>query len=120
MNLTIQLEDNMALNNNILLKELYDSIKESGWLDKATKHFQEHPEMFNDCVNSSGKIASLCMSVSYQPKSLLDVADVKPNVFISMGNCNMDQREFNVYSDGSTQSRVWINNNLVVEVNYHA
>lgn len=110
----------MALNNNTLMKKLYEILKETGWLDKATKHFQEHPEMFKDCVNSSGKIASINISVSYQPKSLLDVPNVEPNVFISMGNCNMDQREFNVYSNGSTQSRTWIDNNLVVEVNYHA
>lgn len=106
------------MNNNTLMKELYDTLKKTGWLDKATKHFQEHPEMFKDCVNSSGKIASLYMSVSYQPKSLLDVANVKPNVFISMGNSSVDAREFNVFDNGATQSRIWINNKLVVEVNY--
>lgn len=104
------------MNNNTLMKELYDSLKESGWLDKATKHFREHPEIFKDCVNSSGKIASLHMSVSYQPESLLAVADVEPNVFISMGNVSVDAREFNVYNNGTTQSRTWIDGNIVAEV----
>ncbi len=104
------------MNSNELLKGLYDLIKSSGWLDTATEYFREHPEKFNDCINSSGKIAGLTMSVSYQPDSLSAVQQAKPNVFISMGQLAKDARDFNVYCHGSVQSRTWIDNKLVVEV----
>lgn len=104
-------------NSNVLMKELYDSIKESGWLDKATKYFQEHPEIFKDCIYSNGKIANMSMSISYQPESLSAVANAKPYVFISIGSIDTDKREFNVYSNGTVQSRTWIDNKLVMEVN---
>ncbi len=104
------------MNNNELLKGLYDLIKTSGWLDEATKYFQEHPEKYHDCVNSSGKIAGLTMSVSYQPKSLSAVAEAKPIVFISIGNYGTDAREYNVYDTGIIQSRTWIDSKPVVEV----
>lgn len=103
------------MNSNELMKELYNVLKTSGWLNKATEYFQEHPEKFNDCVNSSSKIANINMSVAYQPESLSDVADIQPNVFISMGRITTDARDFNVYNNGHTQSRTWIDNNLVVE-----
>lgn len=104
------------MNNNTLMKELYIVLKTSGWLDAANKYFREHPEKFNDCINSGGKIASINLAVSYQPDSLSDVADVDPNVFISMGRIATEAHEFNVYHNGHTQSRTWIDNNLVVEV----
>ena len=104
------------MNSNELLKELYDVVKESGWLDKATDYMREHPERFNDCLATDGKIANINMSVSYQPKSLSAVATVMPNVFISMGNITIDGREFNVYNDSTTVSSTYIDNELVVEV----
>ena len=104
------------MNNNELLKELYKVIKASGWLDKATVYMREHPERFNDCITSDGKIANINMSVSYQPKSLSAVADTKPNVFISTGNVNDTMCEYNVYDNNMSQSRTWVDGELVVEV----
>ena len=103
------------MNNNELLKELYKVIKASGWLDKATAYMREHPEKFHDCITTDGKIANIDMSISYQPKSLSAVANVNPLVFISMGNVTVDEREFNVNDNNESASRVYINNELVVE-----
>ena len=109
------------MNNNELMKELYKIAKQSGWLDKATKYFREHPERFSDCSNYVGKIASINMSVSYQPWSLSAVADVKPNVFISMSTIStaehkiIDEREFNVYESNHIKSRTWIDDKLVID-----
>ena len=58
------------MNINELMKDLYDVVKQSGWLDKATEYFQEHPEKFSNCVSGIGVIANITMSVSYQPESL--------------------------------------------------
>ena len=102
------------MNSNELMKDLYKILRLSGWLDKATKYFREHPEKFSDCSNGSGKIAGINMSVSYQPESLSAVADVNPNVFITMGNVATDTRDFNVYSNDYIQSRTWIDNKLVI------
>lgn len=102
------------MNNNELMKDLYKILRLSGWLDKATKYFREHPERFEDCTYGDGKIASMYMSVSYQPESLSAVADIKPNVFISIGHISADKREFNVYDNDLIKSRTWIDNNLVI------
>lgn len=103
------------MNSNELMKDLYKVLKTSGWLDKATEYFQEHTERFEDCVYGDGKIASVNMSVSYQPKSLSAVTNMKPNVFVSIGHISTDKREFNVYDyDNMVKSRTWIDNNLVV------
>ena len=103
------------MNNNELMKDLYKVIKASGWLDKATAYMREHPERFNDCITSDGKIANINMSVSYQPKSLSDVVNVNPLVFISMGKVTVDERELNICNDIAA-SRTYIDNELVVEV----
>lgn len=107
------------MNGNDLLKELYINLKLTGWLDAATKYFREHSEKFVDCTSGNGKIASVNLSVSFQPESLSAVADVKPSVFITMGHITTDAREFNTYSNGTVQSRTWIDNKLVVEINRH-
>lgn len=106
------------MNSNELMKDLYKVLKTSGWLDKATEYFQEHPERFDDCTygNDDGKkIANINMSVSYQPKSLSAVADTKPNVFISIGSVNDTMCEYNVYDNNMAQSRTWIDGEIVVE-----
>lgn len=103
------------MNSNELLKELYKVLKTSGWLDKATAYMREHPERFDDCIVADGKIANITMSVSYQPKSLSDVANTRPNVFISMGKVTVDEREFNVYNNIAS-SCTYIDNELVVGV----
>lgn len=104
------------MNSNELLKELYNVLKTSCWLDKATVYMREHPERFEDCVTMKGKISNIIMSVSYQTESLSAVATVKPNVFISIGNVTIDEREFNVYSNNTVHSCTYIDNELVVEV----
>lgn len=103
------------MNSNELLKELYKVLKTSGWLDKATSYMRKHPERFDDCIVTDGKIANITMSVSYQPESLSAVANVNPIVFISMGKVTVDEREFNVCNDIAS-SRTYIDNELVVEV----
>lgn len=104
------------MNNNELLKELYDTIKKSGWLDKATEYMREHPEKFSNCCTSgNGMIANIHMSVSYQPMSLSAVADVKPNMFISTGNANNIMYEYNVYDNNIVQSRTWIDGEIATE-----
>ena len=104
------------MNSNELMKDLYKVLKTSGWLDRATEYFQEHPEMFEDCTyDDDGKIASMTMSVSYQPKSLSAIPNMKPNVFVSIGRISIDKREFNVYDNDLIKSRTWIDNNLVTE-----
>ena len=103
------------MNSNELMKDLYKVLKESGWLDKATKYFQEHPEKFSNCASSNGMIANITMSVSYQPKSLSAVADAKPNMFISTGNVNDTMYEYNVYDNNIVQSRTWIDGEIVKE-----
>lgn len=105
------------MNSNELMKELYNVIKQSGWLNKATKYFQEHPEKFSNCISDNGKvIANMTMSVSYQPKSLSAVADTKPNVFISIGSVNDTMCEYNVYDNNIVQSRTWVDGEIAVEV----
>lgn len=102
------------MNNNELMKDLYKILRLSGWLDKATKYFREHPERFEDCTYGNGKIASMNISVSYQPESLSAVTSMKPNVFISIGHINTDKREFNVYDNNCIRSRTWIDSELVI------
>lgn len=103
------------MNSNELLKELYDVVKESGWLDKATDYMREHPKMFDDCANNNGKIANITMSVSYQPKSLSAIATVTPNVFISVGSISSTMYDYNVYDNNIVQLRTWINGEVVME-----
>lgn len=103
------------MNSNELLKELYKVLKTSGWLDKATAYMREHPERFDDCIVTDGKIANITMSVSYQPKSFSAVANTNPIIFISMGKVTVDERELNVCNDIAL-SRTYIDNELVVEV----
>lgn len=103
------------MNSNELMKDLYKVLKESGWLDKATEYFSEHPERFEDCTHDGGKIANINISVSYQPESLSAVTDIKPNVFVSIGRISIDKREFNVYDNDLIKSCTWIDSNLVVE-----
>ena len=103
------------MNSNELIKDLYKVLKTSGWLDKATEYFREHPERFEDCTYDDGKIANIDMSVSYQPESLSAIPNIKPNVFVSIGRISIDKREFNVYDNDLIKSSTWIDNNLVTE-----
>ena len=97
------------MNSNELMKDLYNVLETSGWLDKATEYFQEHTERFEDCVFGDGKIANINMSVSYQPESLSAVANMKPNVFVSIGHISTDKREFNVYDNELVVAKSLIN-----------
>lgn len=104
------------MNSNELMEDLLRTLKNSGWLDKANEFYHNHPEYFKP-ANYSGYISSLHLSVSYQPKTLTDVAEIKPCVFISMDDSKGMSREFNEYSfSGRKYSRIWIDGNTVTEV----
>ena len=107
------------MDNNELMKELYDTLKESGWYDKATSYFKEHPELFGDGMLSGSKIASISMSVSYQPESLSAMQGMIPSVFISMGHFDTTAYEFIVFDTGITKSRTWNDNKIIKEVTNH-
>lgn len=100
---------------NELMKELYDTLKESGWYDKATIYFKEHPELFSKGLMSGSMIASIKMSVSYQPKSLSDMSDMLPNVFILTGNVNSIMYEYNVYDTNEVRLRTWNDGEIIKE-----
>lgn len=72
------------MNKTDLMKDLYKMLKESGWLDRATEHFREHPEYFEQ--SNHGYIAELRLSVSFQPNTLLEVPEVSPNIFVELYN----------------------------------
>ena len=104
------------MNSNELMKDLYKVLKTSGWLNKANTYMREHPERFDDCIMTKGKISNITMSISYQTESLSAIATVEPSVFISMGKVTVDERVFNVYSNNTVESRTYIDNELIVEV----
>ena len=107
------------MDSNELMKELYDTLKESGWYDKATSYFKEHHELFSEGLMSGSMIASINMSVSYQPESLSDMSDMLPNVFISTGNFNSTMYEYNVYDDNEVRLRTWNDGEIIKEVTSH-
>lgn len=107
------------MDSNELMKELYDTLKKSGWYDKATSYFKEHHELFSEGFMSGSKIASINMSVSYQPESFSDMSDMLPNVFISTGNFNNTMYEYNVYDDNAVRLRTWNNGEIIKEVTSH-
>ena len=103
------------MDNNELMKELYDILKESGWYDKATSYFKEHPELFGESMLNDSKIASINMSVSYQPESLSAMQGMIPSVFISMGNSTATEYDFIVFDTGITKSRTWNDSKIIKE-----
>lgn len=107
------------MDNNELMKELYDILKESGWYDKATSYFKEHPELFGEGMLSGNKIASISMSVSYQPESPSTMSDMIPSVFISMGHFDTTAYEFIVFDTGIIKSRTWNDGKIIKEVTNH-
>ena len=107
------------MDSNELMKELYDILKESGWYDKATSYFKEHPELFGEGMLSGDKIASISMSVSEQPESLSDMSDMIPSVFISMGHYDTAAYEFIVFDTGIIKSRTWNDGKIIKEVTNH-
>ena len=104
------------MNSNELMEDLLNTLKESGWLDKANEFYRNHPEYFHP-AKYNGFISSLSLSVSYQPESLSAVADVVPCLFVNMGgSINETAREIIQYRTGKLISRVWIDGKTVVEV----
>lgn len=106
------------MNSNKLMEDLLRTLKNSGWLDKANVFYQNHPEYFRE-ASYSGYISSLSLSVSYQPKTLADVAEVKPCIFISMTDGKGMSRELNNYDYSYTSNKyscVWVDGNIVTEV----
>ena len=107
------------MDSNELMKELYDILKESGWYDKATSYFKEHNELFGKGMISGSKIASISMSVSYQPESLSAMQGMIPSVFISMGHYDTTAYEFIVFDTGIIKSRTWNDGEIIKEVTDH-
>ena len=107
------------MDKNELMKELYDTLKESGWYAKATNYFKEHPELFGEGMLSGSKIASISMSVSYQSESLSDMSDMTPSVFMSMGHYDTTMYEYNVYDDNEVRLRTWNKSEIIKEVTSH-
>ena len=107
------------MDSNELMKELYDTLKESGWYDKATSYFKKHHELFSEGMLSGSMIASINMSVSYQPESFSDMSGMIPSVFISTGNFNSTMYEYNVYDDNEVRLRTWNNGEIIKEVTNH-
>lgn len=104
------------MNSNELMQDLNKVLKESGWLNRANEFYQNHPEYFKE-AHYSGYIASLHLSVSYQPKTLAEVQDITPCIFISMDDCNSISREFNQYNHTNKKySCVSIKGNIITEV----
>lgn len=103
------------MDSNELMKELYFVMKTSGLLDKVTEHFKEHPELFCNSTFSDGKIASMNMSVLYQSESLSAVTNIKPCIFISVGNITTTAHDFNVYDTGTITSRTWTDGEIIKE-----
>lgn len=101
------------------MKELYDILKESGWYDKATDYFKEHHELFGEGMLSGSMIASISMSVSYQPESLSFMQGMIPSVFISMGHFDTTAYEFIVLDTGITKLRTWNDGKIITEVTNH-
>lgn len=107
------------MDSNELMKELYDTLKESGWYDKATSYFKEHPELFSEGLLSGIKLASISMSVSYQPESLSDMSGMIPSVFITMGHFYTTMYDYNVYDDNTVRLRTWNDGEIIKEVTNH-
>lgn len=103
------------MDSNELMKELYDILNESGWYDKATSYFKEHPELFGEGMLSGNKIASISMSVSYQSESLSTMQGMIPSVFISMGHYDTTAYEFIVFDTGIIKSRTWNDGKIIKE-----
>ena len=107
------------MDSNELMEELYDILKASGWYDKATNYFKEHSELFGEGMLSGNKIASISMSVSYQPESLSAMQGMIPSVFISMGHYATTAYEFVVFDTGIMKSRTWNDGKIIKEVTNH-
>jgi hypothetical protein len=52
----------------------------------VTEYLQQHPEYFHPSESGNCFISNYNITLSFQPKILKDVADVKPTVFIELGN----------------------------------
>lgn len=86
------------MNINELCLELNKVLHASGWLDKATEFFQNHPELYSKSA-SNGHIASLTMALSFQPDSLSGVKHAKPVVMIESFKDLDHNYSLNEYSD---------------------
>jgi len=58
----------------------------------VTEYMQQHPEYFHPCVSGNGFICSHNITLSFQPDTLSDVANIKPTIFIELGNMNLGHK----------------------------
>ena len=103
------------MNGPNLLKELTAVLKKSGWLDKATEYMREHPERYSP-TPSGGLISSISLSVSYQPRNLLEIQSAEPILFTNVGYTDTIMNEYHEYDTGGTRVGTWIVGELVTEV----
>lgn len=96
------------MNKTNLMKDLYKVLKESGWLDQATEHFRVHPEYFEK--GKYGYIANMNLSVSFQPRTLREAPEVKPNVHIQMFNGDIWD-DLSIYSNEMKKISSRVNSN---------
>lgn len=108
------------MNITELLKELDTTLRESGWLDKATEYMQQHPEHFHACTHLPGFISSVRLDVSFQPDTLSDLRAMKPCVFIQAGSLFNLIYERDTFKDGHVWCQTRNEDGLVAEVRYEA
>lgn len=57
-----------------------------------TEYMHQHPEYFHPTISGTGFICSHNITLSFQPKSLKDVADIKPTIFVELGGLDVGHR----------------------------
>lgn len=58
----------------------------------VTEYMQQHPEYFHPCVSGSGFICGHNITLSFQPETLQDVANIKPTIFVELGGLDVGHR----------------------------
>ena len=58
------------MDSNELMKELYDTLKASGWYDKATSYFKENKEKNKESIIRGNKIANISIYIKYKKEKL--------------------------------------------------
>lgn len=76
----------------------------------VTAYMKEHPEYFHNCVRGGGMISSFDVTLSYQPDSLSDIADMNAPAMIDVriGGLDIGNElvKYNHYA--GMESRWWI------------
>ena len=76
------------MNSNELLKSIKDGLYSSGIVDDVQKFLNEHPEYWDEKVNSEGYISTMHVTLSMQCDSGVQIMHTKPILFMDIGNYN--------------------------------